>query len=46
MSKEIKRTIKITTAMAEYIRLLAEKMQISENDVIKMFIHEDMRKYS
>ena len=41
MAKEIKKSIRITREMEDYIKVSG--MNISENDVIKMIIFNDMK---
>ena len=43
MANETKKYIRISREMNDYIRILAQKMNVSENDVIKMIIFNDMK---
>lgn len=43
MANEIKKYIRIPAEMNDYIRFLAQRMNISENDAIKMIIFNDMK---
>lgn len=40
MSKQTRKTIRITPEMQEYITALSRFLNISENDVIKMMLFE------
>ena len=43
MTKLIRKTYKLPFALADHVKTLAEQMQVSENDVIKMLIFKDIR---
>lgn len=44
MAKEVKKYIRITDEMQDFISNLAKKLNISENDVIKVMIYDYMEK--
>lgn len=44
MANEVKKYIRITSEMQDFISNLAKKLNISENDVIKVMIYDYMEK--
>lgn len=42
MAKETKKTVRITDEMKSYIENLAKRLNLSENDVFKMIIFNQM----
>lgn len=44
MAKQVKKSIRISDEMADFVTVLAKSLNISENDAYKMIIFEYIRK--